>query len=71
MIQNLKKTLPNTDSQNQREIDVITKPSTRAQQRKQFLDTAFNKMVHGKSFGLETKGAREGRNRGESIDSSG
>lgn len=33
MLQNLKKTLPNTDSQNQREIDVITKPSTRAQQR--------------------------------------
>jgi len=30
MILNLKKTLPNTDSQNQREIDVITKPSTRA-----------------------------------------
>lgn len=71
MIQNLKKTLPNTDSQNQREIDVITKPSTRAQQRKQFLDTAFNKMIQGESFGLETKGAGVGRNCGESMDSNG
>lgn len=37
MIDNLKKGLPATESQNQREIDVITKPSTRAQQRKQAL----------------------------------
>lgn len=34
MINNLKKTLPTTDSQNLSEIDKITRPSTRAQQRK-------------------------------------
>lgn len=34
MISNLKKSLPTSDSQNKREIDAITKPSTRAQQRK-------------------------------------
>ena len=55
MISNLKKTLPNTDSQNQREIDVITKPSTRAQQRKQMIEPLPIKGLIGETFGLETR----------------
>ena len=35
MLQDLKKMLPTTESQNLRDIDAITKPSTRSQQRKQ------------------------------------
>ena len=68
MIHNLRKTLPNTESQHEKEIDAITRPSTRAQQRKQFLDTAFTKMIKGDSFGFEAKDEVPERDRAGSAD---